>query len=266
MTSGPHLSDYALARLHAEEGSETERAGWRQHLEGCPACRERLAAVPARAAELPPLAALLARRRAGAARPTLPRNVGWLLSPRLLVGLTAAAACLLLLGVAVLRHGDGPSERGGPPATGVRLKGAYAVEWIVARAGGSQQRATEGFAFRVGDRVGLRVRTPRAVAVQVFAVDRAGRIEMLIPAPGAGAPLMAAGGASVLPESLELEAPLVTQRVFVVLAGAPLGRVELDKAVKRALVRETLETLTQLDLRGAWHLDSRLIGHPEDER
>lgn len=250
--AGAHLSDFALARIHA---GELEPDGPQQeHLAACAACRARLESIPAKTAELQralPLSRLLAAR---AARPAAPRR-SWLMSPRLLVGLAAASACLLLAAVAVLRHAGQAGPRRGEG--GIRLKGACQIEWIVAR-DRAQQRAEPGFVFEVGDRIGLRVRAPREAVAQVFSIDERGRVEVLIPAPGGAAPRVAAGVPSVLPSSLELEAPLEPRRIAVVLALRAYRPAELERAARLA-PRGPAGPLRRLALPGLLHLDSRRI-------
>ena len=255
-----HLPPLAFELLLAGTAPGDPERRWREHLQGCPPCRERLAEARAlgeswaRSPEADRVRRLLAATppAAGVRRANRPLSLTLRWRRWWTLGLALPVAALTAwLWIVPAR----------PPAPAVAFvaRGNGVLGLTVERGGQIEvwpapAQETPVGPLRAGDRVQLTWSAPRSGHLVVLALDRDGDVHRLFPEAGpAGAPV-AAGGPRPVGPSLQIDPGTAPLRVWAVFSerpvavgplldrltagGAPVGEAGQQVVTIRALHRE----------------------------
>jgi hypothetical protein len=212
------LSDLALDQLVADDlaGQPAEREA-RMHLASCDRCAERLRYFES--VEVPALPASVVQL----ARKATTRRGLWALP---LVAALAAAVALLL---------SRPAWTPEPIAdSGVRTKGAIAMNVIARRASGEVTRLAPGDTVLPGDALRFEVAAAQPGFVAVMGLDAKGVATIYAPASGAMQSLPG-GPPVVLPDAIVTDDTLGAERIVAVFCERSMPLEELRSAGVRAL-------------------------------
>ncbi len=257
-----HVGELHLRRFRAGELAGASHDQTASHIDSCGACRARLRMLDdeqrAFEREVP-----LARFTGGVERARrVPRT-----RPRRAWAWTATTVLCAAAGVVLVAR-TGVFEPASPPGTGLnQIKGTRSVEALIriARPDGSDQRsAAPGTtaALRPGDRVRIGYRVPGVRHLIAVSLDDAGTITPLYPQSGAALPVVPRPEAMYLDDSVEFTGH-GGERVWLVLARAPVTVAEVGRAVKTAVISAAGKSdgLGPIEIPGnqvesfSWHFD-----------
>jgi hypothetical protein len=257
-----HVGELRLRRFRAGELAGASHDETADHVDSCGACRARLRMLDdeqrAFEREIP-----LARFTGGVERARrVPRT-----RPRRAWAWTATTVLCAAAGVALVAR-TGVFEPASAPGTGLnQIKGTRSVEALIriARADGSGQRsAAPGTtaALRAGDRVRIGYRVPAVRHLIAVSLDDAGAITPLYPQSGAALPVAPRPETTYLDDSVEFTGH-GGERVWLVLASAPVTVAEVGRAVKAAVASAGSKSdgLGPIEIPGnkvesfSWHFD-----------
>ena len=226
-----HLTILALERLAAADLAGGEQQAAARHLDGCAACRERLAGLRADALrfaardDLPSRIDALQRAAPAAARR---RIATWGAAAALATGAAALVVALRPVGGEPVGLAMGPDGR---------RKGGEAIDIVRRTSEGRIAELAAGDVVHPGDAIRFRVITPTAGFVGVLGIDSAGAITPYAP-DGETLQPIAAGRPLVFEGSIVLDETLGPELIVAAfcLGARPLSelRAEAAAALSRA--------------------------------